>query len=107
METSWYPIVMACSVCNQPTALAAVLYSADGELRFIGHCFECKTEIRTEVFITKLAHMALMNDLEKAAAKSSANARQKLLPSTKPVPDQHEKDDADFLHDLGIIDPPK
>ena len=64
MRTTWWGISVECPDCHKSCTLQGVMFSADGELRFLFSCFGCKQVVQYNVFSQALQHRALMNDVE-------------------------------------------
>lgn len=105
IETRWHPVPLACPVCNGEVVITAVCVSADGELKIELQCETCKKPLQWVSHFTRMQHAALLGDIEESQEREKHKPRQKLLtagPIRPPVKGQEQKNDAAWLHELGI-----
>lgn len=101
MNTNWWLLVIVCGGCNQPAPLHDFRFSADGELLFIGRCDTCKAMVHLTVYASKLSHIALRQDMDKA---DKPKAQTPVRPPLAISPPTFTEQDKKYLHEMGAGD---
>lgn len=105
IETRWHKIPFECPECKKEATILTVLGSADGELKIELQCAPCGKALQWVSHMNRIVHGAMMSDIEESMEREKHKPRQKLLtagPIRPPVKGQEQKNDAAWLHELGI-----
>lgn len=98
---SWWDQEIYCPQCRVTGIPWKISSRADGALRFVFYCPECKETLTCVQFFSELQRKALMNDLESVAAIPTSHQ----LPLASSASSEEKKKDAEFLRGLKISDP--
>ena len=100
MAMTWWGVQIYCPDCKAQAVLQTVCFAADGEWKFIGYCFDCKSVITWKAYASYFRWQASEYDAEKA--REAKKKQLKPGPIIPPLAEDHKKDDDDFLHGMGI-----
>jgi len=93
-EMKWHQLGLPCLKCTLPCTITSVSISSDGETLFGLCCVQCGKEYHWQSSWAKMVAQALYSDIQEEKKKQK--------PSRPLLLAGNNKQDNDFLHEMGI-----
>jgi hypothetical protein len=104
MEHVWWSITGTCQKCGAELLKCLVMFSSDGELRFLLECDKCKIILNWRVFASALAEKARDNDIERChKAPTVIPVSRRLTPPLAKSLEGLSADDIKLLKEFHIL----
>ena len=88
MKHVWWSITGTCQKCGAELLKCLVMFSSDGELRFLLECDKCKIILNWRVFASALAEKARDNDIARCHTSPVIPVSRRLTPPLAIPPEK-------------------